>query len=166
MVEPSVVRQAKQWGYALLPCHNPTCPGWAGLVIVLREKPVGAFFETELVDLWIRNETGMVTLNHLAFTPHPRGSRHVCPGKLVLQNRRADERLHFFTFGGSLEIVAGDDPLVYALMSAAPILKLGELTGPAKGQLAIEAEVLLPRLRAGWDRDDSGFLCKLAQADP
>jgi hypothetical protein len=165
MVQPTSVQQAKQWGYAVLSRHHPGSPGWAGLLAALCRMPAGAFFAPETVDLWIRDESGMARVTRLAYTRRPRGASHVCPGRVVLHDR-ADERVYYFTFGGSLAVAAEGDPLVYMLESAAPILRLGDAADPIAGQVAIEAEAMLARTRARWGRDDAGFLRRLAHLEP
>lgn len=165
MIEPSVIEQARQWGYVLLAPHHPHCPGHAGLVFALHEKPKGAFFEPESVELWIWGEEGLVDKTRLNHTPQPRADRQVCPGRVVLHDM-VGGRAHFLAFGGSLSLVIKDDPQVYVLRSSAPILELGDPTEPNVRQLAIEIEALLSRMRARWRGDDEGFLHQLAQADP
>jgi hypothetical protein len=165
MVEAAIVQQAKQWGYAVLPRHHPASPGWAGLLVALYRVPARALFAPETVDLWIRDEGGMACVTRLAYTGPHRGAAHACPGKVVLHDP-ADERVYYFTFGGSLAVAAEGDPLVYVLESAAPILRLGGAADPIAGQVAIEAESLLARAWARWGRDDAGFLRRLAHLEP
>lgn len=165
MIETSIVEQARQWGYVLLAPHHPHCPGHAGLVFALHEKPKGAFFEPESVELWLRDDEGLIDQTRLNHIPQPRAQRQMCPGRVVLHDRLGG-RAHFLAFGGSLSLVMGDDPQVYALRSSAPILELGDPTEPNVRQLAIEVEASFSRMRARWRGDDEGFLSQLAQVDP
>jgi len=164
MVEPGTVQQAKQWGYAVLPRHHPGSPGWAGLLVALCRIPAGASFAPATVDLWIRDECGLACAARLAYTRLPREAGHLCPGRVVLHDR-ADGRVYYFTFGGSLAVAAEGDPLMYLHASAAPILRIGDATDPIAGQVAIEAEVMLAQLRARWGRDDAGFQHRLAHLE-
>jgi hypothetical protein len=79
---------------------------------------------------------------------------------------RIDKRVHFFTFGGSLETISAPDETIYFLHSPGSIL---EITGEPRSipdQLAFELEVLLGKCQAKWGSDDNGFACRLTQVDP
>ena len=128
-IEPSVVEQARQWGYVLLAPHHPHCPGHAGLVFALHAKPGGAFFEPESVELWLLDARGSASRTRLDCMPQPRDGSQICPGPVTLYDRKGG-RAHFLTFGGSLSLVTPDSPLICALRSPAPILELGDPTEP------------------------------------
>jgi hypothetical protein len=164
-VEPTAVQLAVQRGHVVLPRPHPKSPGWAGLLVALCRMPAGASFAPAMVDLWIRDECGLACVTRLAYTQQPRAAGYVCPGRVVLHDR-ADGRVYYFTFGGSLAVAAVGDPLVYLLASAAPILRIGDATDPIAGQVAIEAEVMLAQTRARWGRDDAGFQHRLAHLEP
>jgi hypothetical protein len=164
-IEPSMVEQARQWGYVLLAPHHPHCPGHAGLLFALHDKPGNAFFEPELVELWLRDHRGRADRTRLSCMPRPGEDCQICPGPICLHDR-AGGRADFLTFGGSLSLVEPGAPQVYALRSPAPILELSDPTEPEPAHLAIETEALLSQMHARWGADDEGFFCELARVSP
>jgi hypothetical protein len=165
VIEPSVVEQARQWGYVLLAPHHPHCPGHSGLLFALHDRPGDTFFEPESVELWLRDHRGQADRTRLSHMPRPGEDCQICPGPICLHDR-AGGRADFLTFGGSLSLVRPGRPRIYALRSSAPILELGDPTEPDAAHLAIEAEALLSQMHARWGADDEGFFCELARVSP
>jgi hypothetical protein len=161
----SVSREMKDRGYHLLRQAHPYSPGYTGLRIAVRAKPTKLYFDPELVRLRLCDKFGSASWTILELGPPDGGTRHVCPGRVILRDR-LDKRVHFFTFGGSLEVAIAPGETVYSLHSPAPILELTEPEETIPDQLACETEGLMGELQAGWGSNDAGFARRLAQVDP
>ena len=159
------LERMEKWGYYLLPKSHPHCLGHTGLLVAIRETPTEQHFDPELIHLRLGDKDSLARLVTLKLKSSFSRPRHICPGRVVLYDR-IDKRVHFFTFGGSLETISAPDETVYFLHSPGPIL---EITGDLRSipdQLAFEIEALLGECQAKWGSNDNGFACRLAQIDP
>jgi len=153
------------WGYSFLHAPHPDSLGYSGLVIAIREKPTGQHFDPEAIHLHLCNATGGMRGTTLTWqSPRPASDR-VCPGRVILTDRR-DRRVEFFTFGGSLEMSQGPAEVIYTLRSPAPVLEILGQEDRIPDQFAFETEALLSREAARWGRDDRGFEQRLARIEP
>jgi hypothetical protein len=155
----------RDWGYVLLDPSHADSLGHGGLVVALRHKPTGKHFDPETLYLRLRDRTGTFRGMTLSWTAPPLESGHVCPGRVILADR-ADKRVEFFTFGGSLERVERPDEVVYTLRSPTPVLELLGQGERISDQLAFETESLLSGAAAHWGHDERGFGQCLAAVDP
>lgn len=172
MEERSILQLMEKWGYYLLPKPHLESPGHTGLLVAIRKEPTGKHFDPQSMRLWLRllrdehEEVRRATLWIDSPTELPiRGSIHVCPGRVVLRDRR-DKGVSFFTFGGSLEAVSVPGETVYSLRSPAPILQVTENLESASDQLAFGTEELMGELQVKWGLDEEGFVRRLGQVDP
>jgi hypothetical protein len=113
----------------------------------------------------LRDEQGVAKERSLSLLAPGPDSDRVCPGQVVLTDR-FDKRLEFYTFGGSLELIAVPDGQVYALQSPAPVLELVEEEETPANQLADETASLLAGAQARWGRNELGFNRRLAEIAP
>jgi len=155
----------EKWGYYLLPKSHAHCFGHTGLLVAIRETPTEQHFDPEFIHLRLSDEDNMPKIVTLKLKPVFARPRHVCPGRVVLYDR-IDKRVHFFTFGGSLETISASDETIYFLHSPGPILEITEDQRSIPDQLAFEIEGLLGKCQAKWGTNDDGFACCLAQVDP
>lgn len=163
--ERDFIDRMEKWGYYLLPKSHPHCFGHTGLLVAIRETPTEQHFDPELIHLRLGDRDNLAKSVTLKLKPAFSRPRHICPGRVVLYDR-IDKRVHFFTFGGSLETISAPDETVYFLHSPGPIL---EITGDLRSipdQLAFEIEALLGECQTKWGSNDNGFVCRLAQLDP
>jgi len=165
MSTQSVLNQMENRGYYLLPKSHAHSPGYAGLLVAIRKTPTKMHFDPEAIQLRLRSIDGTATWMTLTLKASVQESRHVCPGQVILRDR-VDKRVHFFVFGGSLEIASGPDETVYSLRSPAPTLELTEHAESTPNQLASETEALIGEQRARWGSDETGFAERLAHMDP
>ncbi len=172
MEKQSILQVMENWGYYLLPKPHPDSPGHTGLLVAIRKQPTGKHFDPQSMRVWLRllhaghEEVRWTTLWIDSPRELPiRGSIQVCPGRVLLRDRR-DKRVSFFVFGGSLEAVSVPDETVYSLRSGAPILQVTENKESVSDQLAFETEELMGELQVRWGLDDEGFARRLAQVDP
>jgi len=162
--EQSLVHQMENWGYYLLPRPHPYCPGYTGLLIAIREKPTQAHFDPELIRLYIRGEDGLAERVTLRLES-PIRSRDVCPGRVILLDRK-EKRVDFFTFGGSLEVASTPGERVYSLRSPAPIMEISNFEVGLADDLVFEIEAMIGEVRARWGEDEEGFAWRIAHVDP
>jgi len=165
MNEQSIVHRMEHWGYYLLPRSHPHSPGYTGLLVAIRKTPTKAHFDPKSMRLRLRDKDSIASWTTLRVkTPH-RGSRHLCPGRVVLRDRM-DKQVEFFAFGGSLEAASVPGETVYSLRSPAPILEITNRLESIPDQLASETEVMIGELQARWEANDEEFARRLAQVDP
>ena len=165
MSEQDFVDRMEKWGYYLLPKPHPHCFGHTGLLVAIRETPTEQHFDPELIHLRLGAKNSVSRLVKLKLKPAFSSPRHICPGRVVLHDR-IDKRVHFFTFGGSLEIISASDETIYFLQSPGSILEITGEPRSAPDQLAFELEALLGKYQAKWGSDDNGFACRLTQIEP
>ena len=172
MEEQSILQIIENCGYFLLPKSHTHSPGYSGLLVAIRAQPTGKHFDPQWMRLWLHwlrdehEETRWAKLwidspTELSI----RGSIQVCPGWVVLGDRR-DKKVSFFTFGGSLEATSVPGETVYSLRSPAPVLQITEKVDGVPEQLAAETEELIGRLRAKWGVDEEECAKRCAQVDP
>lgn len=180
MAEQFDLQTIENLGYYLLPKSHPHSPGYPGLFVILRERPSESHFDPESMHLRLR-EQDFPQLNPALTAKRARDvhanwitlrlnspisdTRHVCPGEVTLTDRRG-KRVQFFTFGGSLTVIAVPHRRIYALRSPAPILELQGDAESVPDQLAAEVEALLARFEARWQTRRAGFIRRLASLDP
>jgi hypothetical protein len=155
----------QDWGYTLLDPPHPDSPGCGGLVVAIRQKPTGKHFDPQVLHLHLRDRKGEAEGMALSWILPQPASDHVCPGRVLLTDR-ADKRVQFFTFGGSLEMTMRPDEVVYALRSPAAFLELLGQEDSIPDQLAFETESLLSRAMVQWRQDERRFNRRLAEVDP
>ncbi len=155
----------EKWGYYSLPRPHGGELGYGGLLVSIREKPTGEHFDPQRLHICLRNRHGLPQQRTLSSLSRPEPVEHVCPGKLSLSDR-LDKRIDFFSFGGSLELLAEQKGLLLLLRSPAPILELTEQRQTASDHWAADTEALMSQVRARWERDDEGFDRRLAAVDP
>ena len=160
----SVLYEMEDWGYYLLPQAHSHSPGYTGLRIAIRSSPTQLHFDPESIRLRLRDKTGSANWTTLELESPDRGTLHVCPGRVIVRDR-LDKRVHFFTFGGSLDVGFAPGVIVYSLLSPAPILELTEPEESIPDQLACETEGLMGELQVSWGSNDEGFVRRLAQVD-
>ena len=165
MTEQSVLHKMEHWGYYLLPKAHPESPGHTGLLVAIRATSTGQHFDPESMRLRLCDKADLAGWVTLKLQSSFSGSQRVCPGRVVLRDR-ADKRVHFFTFGGSLETTSISGETVYSLWSPGPILEISSSLESVPDQLAFEVEALLGKLKAKWGSDDTGFTERLAKIDP
>jgi hypothetical protein len=164
--EPTrVLYEMEDWGYYLLPRAHSHSPGYTGLRIAIRETPTKSHFDPESIRLRLRDKPGSANWTKLELGSPGQGTGHVCPGRVIVRDR-LDKRVHFFTFGGSLEVAFAPGVTVYSLHSPAPILELTEPEESIPDQLASETEAIMGEVQAKWGSNDAGFARRLAQVDP
>jgi len=161
----SLLGPTMDWGYYLLPQSHRDSPGYAGVLIVIREQPTGKHFDPKTLYLPVRDVEGVAKWTKLSWSSPPTDSNHVCPGRVILSDR-FDKRVEFFTFGGSLEVTSGSGEMVCSLHSPAPVLELVAQQETIPDQLASETEALMGKIRAKWELDDRGFNQRLAEVNP
>jgi hypothetical protein len=153
------------WGYTFLDAPHPDSLGYSGLIVAIRERPTGQHFDPEAIHLHLCDATGGMRGTTLTWqSPRPASDR-VCPCRVILADR-FDQRVEFFTFGGSLEMSQRPDEAIYTLRSPAPVLEILGQEGNVPDQLAFETEALLSREAARWGKDDRGFEQRLAEIEP
>jgi len=165
MSTQSILHKMERWGYYLLPKAHPASPGYTGLLVAIRKTPTGQHFDPESIHLQLRDKNGLANRRILRLESRFVGSRHVCPGDVVLYDR-LDKRERFFVFGASLDAVSTPGERVYSLHSPAPILDVTDRLESFPDQLAFEVEAMLAEFQASWGLDDEGFTRQLAHLDP
>lgn len=164
MRQESIFHQMENWGYYLLPRFHELGPGNTGLLVAIRETPTKMHFDPDAIHLRLRDQDGIANWTKLDLRGSFRGSRHVCPGHIVLSDRLG-KQIRFYVFGGSLEASSIPGETVYSLRSPAPILLITESPRTIPNLLASETEVILGGLQARWESDQEGFLRRLASID-
>lgn len=155
-------------GYFTLPPRHEYCIGYTGLLILMRQNPVGrqVAIDPRTVHLRLLDWDGKAHLTTFKnTTPFPM-SRIVCPGRITIQDR-AGQHFSFFVFGGSLE--AHDETpneKVYTLHSTAPVLELTAWKITLANQFANEVEARWAELQMSWGLDDENFWRQLAKVRP
>jgi hypothetical protein len=153
------------WGYQLLPRSHPGSPGYTGLLVSIQKQPAGARFRPKNLRLLLGSREGVAEWRTLSWRSPPLADERICPGPLLLSDWLG-ERIDFYTFGGSLEVIPGHEELILSVRSPAPILELIEQKETIADQLASGTEALVGQLRANWGRDDVGFSRRLAELHP
>ncbi len=135
----------RDWGYYPLPKSHPDSPGYSGLLVAIRAAPTGQHYDPEKLCLHLHDIKGF-SRSKTSTWPWPLPSNdHVCPGPVTLHDRH-DKRVHFFVFGGSLEVIQEPDILLHVIRSPAPILELTEETETIADNLVFETEALIGEL--------------------
>jgi hypothetical protein len=160
-----ILNEMEDWGYYLLPQAHSHSPGYTGLHIAIRGTPTKLHFDPEAIRLRLRDNNGNANWITLKLGSPDQGPGRVCPGRVIVRDRM-DKRVHFFSFGGSLEVASTRGVIVYSLHSQAPILELTEPEESIPDQLACETEALMAELQSRWGSNDAGFAQRLAQVDP
>lgn len=155
----------KSVGYQFHPPEHENAPGGLRLdMLICRESPA-LWAALEQVRLTVASKEGLpeeLTLYHpWTFVKTFR----VCPGKVVLIDRRA-EQLSAFTFGGDLRIQAEHDETAITLSSPTPILRLDNRVTRPPTLLANEVEIILAERCAEWLPNQSVFKRRLASQEP
>lgn len=101
MDQQSPLELMQNWGYYLLPKSHRDSPGYAGLLVAIRQQPTGEHFDPRRLHLRLRDVKGIVEWRTLDWLTPLEASAHACPGRLILRDR-FDKSVEFFTFGGSL----------------------------------------------------------------
>jgi hypothetical protein len=127
--------------------------------------PTGHHFDPQVLHLRASTQEGLAAWRSFSWLTPLEETIHACPGLVSLQDRK-DRRVHFYTFGGSLDVTAAPGEHVYSLRSPAPLLRLSEPEESIPDWLAAETGALVARARAKWDTDEAGFGLCLASADP
>ncbi len=145
MDQHTFLQRLETLGYYTLPHPHPESPGYTGLLVVVRQAPIGhepEMIRAPLYEGW--GKSSIVTLHSEIDQPE---AYIVCPGKVVVSSRQEREAT-FYTFGGNLE----GDPLagetVYSLRSTAPVLELEPGRETMADLLAEETEILFARAEA------------------
>ncbi len=152
-------------GYHLLPPHHPDGLGYSGLLIAIRQQPTLHHFDPQRLELRLQDMDGDVRFRTLSWLSPDLQETCVCPGRIVLVDR-IDRYKEFYTFGGTLKILATLDTLVYSIHSPVPILELDMDSDTVPDILAAETDSLLARIKSGWRQDSEGFKRRLAEIDP
>ncbi|MFQ6100972.1 MAG: hypothetical protein ACE5OS_07015 [Anaerolineae bacterium] len=156
----------KGWGYYPLPKSHPESPGYTGLLVAIRKQPTGEHFDPERLHLRLRDAEGHSQWQTSSWLQPLQDSDQVCPGPVTLHDRH-NKRVHFFTFGGSIEVFSEPDVIVHVLRSPAPILELVERGETIPDQLAAETEVLIGEIEGKLDElDEEEFDLQQVQIDP
>ena len=153
----------EQWGYYLLPKSHPESLGYTGLLVAVREKPTEMHFDPESLRIRFRHDNQAQWETHGLKPPFEK-SRFVCPGRVILRDRKKKE-VEFFTFGGSLQTLSVPAETVYSLRSPAPILAITDMLESPADQFAFDTEVMLARFEAKWGLNEEGFERRLAQVN-
>lgn len=164
MGEGPLLELMKDWGYYLLPQSHRDSPGYAGVLVVIREQPTGKHFDPKTLYLPLRDVDGIARWTKLSWLSPPTDCNYVCPGRVILSDR-FDKRVEFFTFGGSLKVISGPGEMGCSLHSPAPVLELVAQQETIPDQLASETEALMGKIRAKWELDDRGFNQRLAEVN-
>lgn len=152
-------------GYRLLDPPHPASPGGTRLLIALRQTLTERHYDPERIDLSRADPDRGVGQVRLTLASLPTGRWLLCAGPVVLRDR-FDKRVHFFTYGGTLDIYGNNGLAVCVLTSPAPIVEMSNEPDNVAEQLASETEALLARMHAIWRTNDHGFLQRLVEIDP
>jgi hypothetical protein len=167
--EPEVrepwVEFMREFGYRLLPAPHPGCPGASGLVVAIRAEPTQEHFDPEEVTLRLRDLWGKADWKELTRHTGWLSSDHVCPGRVLLSDRKG-KRTEFFTYGGTLEVEDLLDTRIYTLRSPVPVLSVAALHETWCDEVASATESRIAEAAARWHGDEDGFLRRLADVDP
>jgi hypothetical protein len=152
-------------GYHLLDRLHAHSPGYAGLLVAIRNTPTRQHFDPEAIELCLSEPNQKVRPVKLTLTLSFTGVRQVYPGKIILHDR-IDKRVYFFVYGGTLEAASRNGATIYVLRSPAPILVMSNGLASVPEQLASKTEAFLAEMHARWGQNDQGFIQYLTQADP
>jgi hypothetical protein len=161
----AIIEYMKGWGYRTLPKHHPDSPGYAGLVVAVRERPTLQHYDPHRIHLRVRDADGEADWRTMSWLTPSAYSTHVCPGRIVLHDRHG-KATEFFAFGGRLQVISQETESIYELRSGAPILALTPDEESLPDQLASEVEELMAEAKAGWHGDDEGFDRRLGDVEP
>ncbi len=159
------IYQMEHWGYYLLPEVHPHFPGYTGLLVAIRAQPTRQHYDPESVRLEWFNSAGVPEMVTLGLQTPIHRARHVCPGPIVLNDRR-DKQENFFSFGGTVESTATANEIVFVIRSSAPLLWLTRDGDTDTDQLAAEFGRLVAQVRAEEGERDEVFFRRLGGADP
>lgn len=165
MNEQSVFALMKDWGYYPVDKSHPDSLGYTGLMVAIRKEPTGNHFDPQALHLCLQDEYGLARGTTLSMLSPPESTGHVCPGIIRIQDR-TDKRVHFYTFGGSLEMAVQPDEMMLTFHSPAPILELGAHPESVQNQIAAEAGEMLAEIEVKWGFDERAFNRRLAGIDP
>ena len=170
-----VLELMKEWGYLLRDRPHPASPGYAELLVALRPEPTGVHFDPKTLQLVLHDEELQIarrtTLSLDPLTREMLRPGRVCPGLVVIGDHLG-KRVEFFTFGGTLDVVEGEEErgevVVCVVRSPVPLLRMTELPEEeaVAGRLGAEIEALMGELRARWGTDDEEYCRRLTQSDP
>ena len=166
MDRESIAAAVEGWGYRAYPRSEGGEFGYARLLVAVRKEPTLEHYDPQRLRFRLRSHSGEVRWRTATWLVPVGESGHICPGPVVLTDRR-DKRVEFFTFGGTVEVTTYPSVLIYAFNSAAPILELTMPRETVSDHLAYEAEVILAELEERWDEHlETGFAERLAEIDP
>ncbi len=152
--------EKKNVGYTFSHKQFSVADGFPNLFVYLREEPSHTHFDPEMVTFTaaVHGELRQMTIR---FANAPLSEQFtVVAGRIILTDRK-QQRVEFFTFGGTMMV--GEKPGMVQCMfiSTAPIFLLEESESP-RALFAEEVEILLAERRANSDN----FEEKLASVDP
>jgi hypothetical protein len=165
MNEQTVLEEIKDWGYYLLPKAHPESLGHPEILFVIGNRQTGGHYNPKSIRLRLLQGNGCWDWTLLRLKVFTRKTCQICPGSVILQDW-GDERVEFYTFGGSLEIVTFPGEMVCSLRSSAPILAVNRSPSNALDQLAFEVKALLEEHWVKWEFDDRDFVRRLSSTDP
>lgn len=164
MEKQSVLELMRNWGYYLLPKSHDDSPGYTGLLVAIRKEPTGQHFDPQTLHLHLQDEGRVLRERKLScLTPLTKAAQ-VCAGHIILRDR-AEKAVEFFSFGGTLDVLAEPGEHIYTLRSPAPVLEL-DAHETIANLLASETESLMAKAEAKWGRDEDGFNRRLVDVDP
>lgn len=149
-------------GYGFFDRVRPTSPGYAKLMVTLRDEPGQGFFSPEYLRVSIINQEEK--LEHLTIY-HPweeTETYQIGCDRIVLRDYKG-RTIESFTFGGTLNIMDKGDCTVCVLTSPTPILELVEEFSITT-LLAAESEARISEFQEQQNAAD--FERWLAQANP
>ncbi len=165
MNEQTVLEEIKDWGYCLLPKSHPESLGHPEILFVIGNRQTGGHYNPKSIRLRLPQGNGCRAWTPLRLRVFTRKTYQTCPGSVILQDW-GDERVEFYTFGGSLETVTFPGEMVCSLRSSAPILAINRSPSGALDQLAFEVKALLEEQWVKWEFDDHGVVRRLSSTDP
>ncbi len=165
MDEEQVAALLKDLGYRLLAPHHRGSPGYSGLLVALRDSPTGHHFDPEAVSAVLRDAEGLAREVLLTRDEIGLPSGHLCPGPVTVSDWR-DKRLHFYSYGGRIEMSTVPSGRVVAIHSPAPILEITRGQGSIAEDLASEVRSYVARAAAAWHGAEEGFARRLAGVEP
>jgi len=153
MVEGLLVEEGKlfermhAWGYQFAYRHHPESPGFATLMVAIREMPTRMHFDPETIRVLAPMEDGAVSW--VTFHYHNRSvpEKPIGYSRIILKDRR-EKAIAFYTFGGSIRSIVRPGENIFIIQSEAPILDLSSEKDILAAELADEAEIVLAKMRA------------------
>lgn len=161
----ALIRTMEHWGYRLEPDQHPYAPGHHTLLIAMREAPTEKHFDPEMIRLRMGEAGDALHWSTLGLKYPLHGQRRAGLGRVIISDR-VDKRIEFFTYGGTIEAIHGDNEVVYALRSPAPILEIDPEPEDFSAELAFESEVIVAEAQAQWRGNEAGFARRLSELEP